>query len=58
MHGRTWLQAKQLEWQYFARKEERTKEKIETAKRLRSMGMTDEQIQFATQLSLEDIKTL
>lgn len=30
----------------------------ETAKRLRSMGMTDEQIQFATQLSLEDIKTL
>ena len=77
MHGRTWLQAKQLEWQYFARQEAlkeiqegrqeglqegrqrgRSEEKIDTAKRLRSMGMTDEQIQFATQLSLEEIKTL
>lgn len=66
MHGRTWLQAKQLQWKQEGLQEGRTEgrtegraeEKFDTAKRLRSIGLTDEQIQFATQLSLEEIKTL
>ena len=70
MHGRTWMQAKQLQWQQEGlqqglqqglqegRTKGRSEEKFDTAKRMRSIGLTDEQIHFATQLSLEEIRTL
>ena len=74
MHGRTWMQAKQLQWQQEGLQkglqeglqkglreglqEGRNEEKFDTAKRLRFMGLSDEQIQVATELSLEEIRTL
>ena len=70
MHYNLWEYSKQMQWKQQGlemgmqeglekgMQQGRTDEKFDTAKRLRSMGMTDEQIQFATQLSLEEIKTL
>ena len=62
MHYNLWEYSKQMQWlqqgRIEGRTEGRTDEKFDTAKRLRSIGLTDEQIHFATQLSLEEIRTL
>ena len=58
MHGRTWLQAKQLQWKQEGLQEGRTETQTEALKRMHEAGMDESQIKYLTELLFGERKNI
>ena len=62
MHGRTWMQAKQLQWQQEGLQKGRTEGRAETQtealRRMHEAGMDESQIKYLTELLFGERKNI